>query len=99
MTRKLMVPFIAAAAMLTGSAIATAQDSHPNDFVAADRAFSGPFYDTRYRVSPYQYPDVTTGFAAAPVIVAPAPMATDEVIYSYGSSPLCSSFDYARGLC
>ncbi len=99
MIRKIMVPFLAAAAMLAGSAIATAQDSHPNDFVASDRAFSGPFYDSPYRVSPYQYPDVTTGYATAPVIVAPAPLTTDDVIYSYGSSRLCSSFDYARGLC
>jgi hypothetical protein len=97
MTRKIMVPFLAAAAMLAGSAIASAQDSHPNDFLAADRAFSGPFYDTRYRVSPYQYPDVTTGYALevetpmrGPIVIEPG--------YSSGVR-VCTTWDMQRGLC
>jgi hypothetical protein len=96
MTRKLMLPLIAAATLFAGTAIA--QDSHPNDFVASDRAFSGPHYDSAYRVSPYQYPDVTTGFAVEvdePIVRGPI---VTEPSYSYGTR-ICTTWDMQRGLC
>ena len=100
MTRKLVVPLFAAAAMLAGGTMATAQDSHPNDALASSRAIQGPSYapgTTVYRLVD-DPSDVTTGSSTE----ADAPMvgpATDGLTYSFGSTRLCTTTEFNNGLC
>jgi hypothetical protein len=95
-----MVPFLAAAAMLAGSALATAQDSHPNDAIASERALGAPAYapgETVYRLID-EPSEVTTGSSVEVETPMVGP-ATDGLTYSFGSTRLCTTTEFHSGLC
>jgi hypothetical protein len=104
MIRTLIVPMLAVSALV--GTPATAQDSHPHDAAAAETPLSATPYapgTTVYRLIDDTSIE-TTGSSSSMEMepTGPVPMGSisaDGVTYSFGTTRLCTTGEFERGLC
>ena len=100
----LIVPLFAVSALVGAPAIA--QDGHPRDGVAAENTLSATPYapgTTVYRLIDDPGMETTGSSSSADMeSTGPVPMGSisaDGVTYSFGTTRLCTTSEFERGLC